>query len=76
MYSTVERHGSWLWVPDNIEKFERDHKEKFLNNLKELQLYDKILTVKNGNRFFGSNMRGSILDRLIVINETKLFEYG
>lgn len=78
MFASLEKHGSWLWVPDNIEKFNRDHKEKFLKNLKELQLYDKILSVKNGDRSFGSSMRGSILDRLIVMNsnKSKTFEFG
>lgn len=62
----MDKHGSLSWVPNNIEKFNREHRENFIKMLSELSLFDKILNMKFKDRF----LRGRIIDRLLEINET------
>lgn len=71
-YETYQRHGSLLWVPENPDKFNREHRDKFFSLLSDLELYEKILLIKSkANKPSKQPTIGTILDRLNVINKSK-----
>jgi hypothetical protein len=65
-FHATMKMGSLSWVPNNMEKFLREHKEPLLQQLSKLSLFDSILNMKFKNR----GLRGRIIDRLIEIHET------
>ena len=42
----------------------------------ELRMFDKILTVRNGNRYFSHELRANIIDRLILILSKQTIEFN